>query len=71
MEGAAARPFGSTEGIAVYLNGTDLPDTTYQECDSNFVYSESNTTFGATGARPILSPTTGLRSLVSYWGRSR
>ena len=36
------RPFGAAEGLAVYLNGTDLPDSTYRECDSNFVYSEFN-----------------------------
>ena len=33
-------PFGSNEGLAVYLNGVDLPKETYKECDSNFVYSE-------------------------------
>ena len=33
-------PFGSKEGLAVYLNGADLPQETYKECDSNFVYSE-------------------------------
>lgn len=33
-------PFGTSEGLAVYLNGTDLPDEVYKECDSNFVYSE-------------------------------
>jgi hypothetical protein len=33
-------PFGSREGLAVYLNGTDLPAATYRDCDSNFVYSE-------------------------------
>lgn len=33
-------PFGSAEGLAVYLNGTDLPDEVYRDCDSNFVYSE-------------------------------
>ncbi|MDP9194028.1 MAG: hypothetical protein M3P06_20220 [Acidobacteriota bacterium] len=32
--------FGRAEGLAVYLNGTDLPDETYKSCDSNFVYSE-------------------------------
>jgi len=37
-----AIPFGSTEGLGVYLNGTDLPDATYRECDSNFVYGEFN-----------------------------
>lgn len=33
-------PIGIQEGIAVYLNGTDLPDQVYAECDSNVVYSE-------------------------------
>jgi hypothetical protein len=32
--------FGKSEGLAVYLNGTDLPDEIYAECDSNFVYNE-------------------------------
>jgi hypothetical protein len=32
--------FGRSEGLAVYLNGTDLPEHVYKECDSNFVYSE-------------------------------
>jgi hypothetical protein len=32
--------FGKAEGLAVYLNGTDLPEETYASCDSNFVYSE-------------------------------
>lgn len=34
------QPFGVSEGMAVYLNGTDLPDPVYKECDSNFVFSE-------------------------------
>jgi hypothetical protein len=33
---------GKNEGLAVYLNGTDLPDDVYAECDANFVYSEFN-----------------------------
>jgi len=36
------RPFGGTEGLAVYLNGTDLPDATYRDSDVNFVFSEFN-----------------------------
>jgi hypothetical protein len=35
-------PFGVNEGLAVYLNGTDLPDEVYAECDCDFVYSEFN-----------------------------
>ncbi len=33
---------GIQEGLAVYLNGTDLPDETYRDCDIDFVYSEFN-----------------------------
>ena len=36
------RPFGRLEGLAVYLNGTDLPAETYRTCDSNHVYQEFN-----------------------------
>jgi hypothetical protein len=36
----AEHAVGRAEGMAVYLNGTDLPDETYQSCDSNVVYSE-------------------------------
>ena len=32
--------FGKSEGLAIYLNGTDLPDDVYSSCDSNFVQSE-------------------------------
>lgn len=32
--------FGTLEGLAIYLNGTDLEDNVYEESDSNFVYSE-------------------------------
>ena len=42
-------PFGSNEGLGIYLNGTDLPDSTYQECDSNFVYSEFNRLLSGVG----------------------
>jgi hypothetical protein len=38
----ADRPFGATEGLAVYLNGTDLPDSTYRDCDVNVVFDEFN-----------------------------
>lgn len=37
-EEAREVPFGQNEGLAVYLNGTDLPQSTYDECDVNVVY---------------------------------
>lgn len=33
-------PFGVTEGMAIYLNGTDLPDEVYARERSDAVYSE-------------------------------
>jgi hypothetical protein len=35
-------PIGVSEGLAVYLNGTDLPERVYKECDSNVVLAEFN-----------------------------
>ncbi len=43
-------PFGSSEGLAIYLNGTDLPDETYRDCDSNFVIEEFNRLLGGMGS---------------------
>jgi hypothetical protein len=43
-------PFGVLEGIAIYLNGTDLPDAVYQECDVNVVYNEINRLLGDLGS---------------------
>lgn len=48
-------PFGTLEGLAVYLNGTDLPASTYQESDVNFVNSEFDR---------LLE---GIGSVHSYW----
>jgi hypothetical protein len=42
-------PLGVNEGLAIYLNGTDLPDEVYAECDANFVYSEFNRLLGDKG----------------------
>ncbi|HSJ01105.1 MAG: hypothetical protein ACAI34_13105 [Verrucomicrobium sp.] len=33
-------PFGIREGFGVYLDGVNLPDEVYRDCDSNFVVSE-------------------------------
>lgn len=41
--------FGVSEGMAVYLNGTDLPDAVYRECDSNFVSSEFDRLLAGSG----------------------
>ncbi len=33
-------PFGLREGFGIYLDGVNLPDQVYKECDSNIVVSE-------------------------------
>ncbi|MEZ5894295.1 MAG: hypothetical protein R3C58_14275 [Parvularculaceae bacterium] len=35
-------PFGVMDGLAVYLNGSDLPDHVYRDCDVNHVIDEFN-----------------------------
>ena len=32
--------FGVCEGLGLYLNGTDLPDDVYAQCDSNHVHKQ-------------------------------
>jgi len=43
-------PFGVAEGLAIYLNGTDLPDEVYKEYDVNEVYEQINRLLGDRGA---------------------
>lgn len=33
-------PFGTSEGLGIYLDGQNLEPETYEKCDSNFVVSE-------------------------------
>ena len=53
--GTSERPLGRAEGIAVYLNGTDLPEDIYTSCDLNFVFSEFARLLGKEGR------------VLSYW----
>ena len=41
--------FGILEGLAIYLNGTDLPDEVYEKCDVNELYGEINRLLGNRG----------------------
>lgn len=47
--------FGTLEGLALYLNGTDLDDDIYSDCDVNHVYNELNRL------------TNGVGKVFSYW----
>jgi len=42
--------FGQYEGIGVFLNGTDLPDAVYKECDVNHVIERFNQLLAENGA---------------------
>jgi hypothetical protein len=48
-DGANELEFGSFEGLAVYLNGTDLPDSVYEQSDFGFVYEEFGRLLGNEG----------------------
>jgi len=48
-------PFGEIEGIAVYLNGTDLPDEVYRTSDINVVMESFD------------QLTIGTRTMQGYW----
>ena len=41
--------FGFLEGLAIYLNGIDLPDEVYEKCDVNELYDEINRLLGDRG----------------------
>lgn len=42
-------PFGKTEGVAVYLDGVNLPDEVYAESDVNVVIEEIDKALGGAG----------------------
>ncbi len=43
-------PFGDAEGLALYLNGTDLPKKVYKECDINDLVDELTRLLGDHGS---------------------
>jgi hypothetical protein len=48
-DGANELELGTFEGLAVYLNGTDLPDEVYEQSDLNVVYEEFGKLVGSEG----------------------
>jgi len=55
LEGGQAVFFGVSEGLAIYLNGTDLSDEVYADSDGNAVIAALNERLGPEG------------SVQSYW----
>jgi hypothetical protein len=68
-DGANEVAFGSCEGLAVYLNGTELPDSVYENCDVNVVYEELGRLVGSAGR--VVSHWQGPRETALYlYGQS-
>jgi hypothetical protein len=68
-EGVDELDFGTSEGLAVYLNGTDLPDSVYEQSDINVVYEEFGKLVGSEGR--VVSHWQGPRETALYlYGRS-
>jgi hypothetical protein len=68
-DGAKELEFGAFEGLAVYLNGTDLPDVVYEQCGLDVIYEE----FGklVAGEGQVVSHWQGPRETALYlYGRS-
>lgn len=55
LDDAEPITFGVTEGVGLYLNGTDLPDSVYAESDINELITQLNERLGDVG------------SMHSYW----
>jgi hypothetical protein len=58
-------PFGVTEGMGIYLNGTDLPDEVYQTCNINVFIEELHNLLGDCGA--MLAHWTGPAETALYF----
>jgi hypothetical protein len=68
-DGTNELEFGTFEGLAVYLNGTDLPDSVYEQSDASFVYEEFGRLVGSEGR--VVSTWDGPRETALYlYGRS-
>lgn len=50
IAGQPDRPFGKFEGLAIFVNGTDLPDDVYANSDINVVIEELEDCLGEHGA---------------------
>jgi hypothetical protein len=68
-DGANELEFGTFERLAVYLNGTDLPDAVYEQSDVNVVYEEFGNLVGSEGR--VVSHWQGPHETALYlYGRS-
>jgi len=62
--------FGVQEGLALYLNGTDLDEEIYKKCDVNFVYEEIERLLGDFETGHIASYWEGKETSLYLYGES-
>lgn len=62
--------FGVHEGLALYLNGEDLEDEVYQNCDVNYVYQEAERLLKETNKGHIASYWEGEETAFYLYGKS-
>ncbi len=63
-------PFGVHQGLGLYLNGKDLADKVYEECDVNFVYEEIERLLGDFKTGHIASHWEGEETALYLYGAS-
>lgn len=51
QDGRVVATFGTLDGLALYLNGTDLPDEVYANSDTNELVAAVDAALGETGRR--------------------
>ncbi|MBI1252486.1 MAG: hypothetical protein GC189_13570 [Alphaproteobacteria bacterium] len=49
LDNGAEHAIGAWRGLALHLNGTDLPDEVYAQCDLDELYDHLNAALGAAG----------------------
>ena len=63
------QPIGTLEGLALYINGTELPDEVYASCDINHVVEKTNELLSDSGS--MYSHWEGPKeSAIYYYGTS-
>ena len=63
-------PFGKHQGLGLYLNGKDLDDEVYANCDVNFVYQEIERLLGDFKTGHIASYWEGEETAFYLYGQS-
>lgn len=63
-------PFGDHQGLGLYLNGEDLDDEVYENCDVNFVYQEIERLLGDFKTGHIASYWEGEETALYLYGKS-